>query len=325
LKLATIRDGKRDGSLVVVSHGGDRFARAAHVAPSLQAALDDWEDTLPGLRALASAVENGSAPTDKLDVRNLHAPLPRAYEWVDGSSYLSHIRLVRKARGAEPPKTLETDPLVYQGGSGVLMAPTDPIELGNPEWGLDFEAEVCVVLGDTPRGVSPETAPAYVRLLMLANDVTYRNLVPAELEKGFGFFCSKPATAFSPFAITPDELGSAWQGGRVHLPLQSYLNDALVGDPDAGAPMHFSFFDLLSHVTKTRALTAGTIIGGGTVSNEDPARGVSCLAERRMREILERGSARTPFLREGDRVRIEMFASDGTSLFGKIDQEVIRT
>jgi fumarylacetoacetate (FAA) hydrolase len=325
LKLATLRDGTRDGTLVVVTHRGDRFARATGIAPSLQAALDDWNHALPGLRALALAIETGSIATEELDVASLRAPLPRAYEWVDGSSYLSHILLVRRARGAEPPKNLRTDPLVYQGGSGVLLAPMDPLELAEPGWGLDFEAEVCVVLGDTPRGVSAEDAAGYVRLLMLANDVTYRGLVPEELEKGFGFFCSKPATAFSPFAVTPDELGDSWQDGRVHLRLRSFLNDVLVGDPDAGAPMHFSFFDLLAHLTKTRAFTAGTILGSGTVSNEDPARGVSCLAERRMREMLEQGAATTPFLRPGDHVRIDMLAPDGTSVFGSIDQEVVGT
>jgi fumarylacetoacetate (FAA) hydrolase len=243
---------------------------------------------------------------------------------VDGSAFLSHIALVRKARGAEVPKTLRTEPLVYQGGSGVLLGATAPLVLSNPDWGLDFEAEVAVVLGAIPAGTQSVRASQYVRLVMLANDVTYRGLVPAELEKGFGFFSSKPATAFSPFAATPDELGPAWQDGRVHLRLRSTLNGVLVGDPDAGAPMHFSFYDLVEHITKTRGFTAGTILGSGTVSNEDPTRGVSCLVERRMRETIDTGAATTPYLRAGDRVRIEMLDAAGRNLFGSIDQEVVR-
>jgi fumarylacetoacetate (FAA) hydrolase len=323
MKLGTLQDGTRDGTLILASRDGSRFARAGNVAKTLQGALDEWTRVEPGLRALAEKVEAGTVETEALDVSRLHCPLPRAYEWVDGSAYLSHMVLVRRARGAEPPATLRTDPLVYQGGSGVLLAPTAPLELPNAEWGLDFEGEVCVVLGDTPRGVSKEGAAPYVRLLMLANDVTYRALVPPELEKGFGFFCSKPATAFSPFAVTPDELGAAWRDGRVHLRLSSYLNDELMGDPDAGAPMHFSFFDLIAHIAKTRGFTAGTILGSGTVSNEDPARGVSCLAERRMREVLANGAAKTPFLEAGDRVRIEMRAPGGTNVFGSIEQKVV--
>jgi fumarylacetoacetate (FAA) hydrolase len=260
--------------------------------------------------------------SEPLDVHALHAPLPRAYEWVDGSAYINHIVLVRKARGAEPPKTLREDPLVYQGGSGVLLAPSAPIPLVNESWGLDYEGEVVAILGDVPERTPASEAASHVRLLMLANDVTYRNLVPAELEKGFGFFCSKPATAFSPFAVTPDEVGDAWRDGRVHLRLRSLVNDVLLGDPEAGPEMHFSFFDLIAHITKTRAFTAGTLLGSGTVSNADPARGVSCLAEKRVREILEHGAARTPFLRAGDRVRIEMLGRDGQSVFGAIDQEV---
>jgi fumarylacetoacetate (FAA) hydrolase len=308
-----------------VNRRADAYCPATSIARTLQAALDDWDRLEPELRSLAAKLENGSAPNQApFDPGALLAPLPRAYEWVDGSAYLNHILLVRKARGAAPPPTLQTDPLVYQGGSSVMLGPREPIVLDDPKWGLDFEAEVAVVLGDTPRGTSAARAGDYVRLLMLANDVTYRNLVPAELEKGFGFFCSKPATGFSPLAITPDELGSAWREGRVHLRLATYLNDRLVGDPEAGPAMHFSFFDLIAHITKTRAFCAGTILGSGTVSNEDPARGVSCLAERRVREQLEHGEMRTPFLAEGDRVRIEMRAPDGTNLFGSIEQEVRR-
>ena len=322
MKLATIEDGTRDGALVVVARRGDRLARAGHIAKTLQAALDRWPNVEAGLRALARDVENGRAQTELADPSRFMAPLPRAYEWVDGSAYLSHIVLVRKARGAEPPKTLYTDPLVYQGGSGVMLSARAPLPQIDPAYGLDLEGEVAVVLGDTPIGVQAADAHAHVRLLVLVNDVTLRNLIPAELEKGFGFFCSKPASAFAPFAITPDELGDAFRDGRVHLPLRCSLNGQLLGDPDASA-MHFSFFDLMAHIARTRAFTAGTILGGGTVSNEDPARGVACLAERRTRETLEHGSPRTPFLQTGDRVHIEMLHPDGTSLFGCIDQEVM--
>jgi fumarylacetoacetate (FAA) hydrolase len=322
MKLASLNDGTRDGALLIVARDGRRACRAASIASSLQAALDDWDRAAPKLQVLNAELSAARVPSQALDPLQLMAPLPRAYEWVDGSAYLNHMILVRKARGAEPPASLHTDPLVYQGGSSVLLGPRAALELGHASWGLDFEAEVAVVLRDTPRGRSVEQAADAVSLLMLANDVTYRNLVPDELAKGFGFFCSKPASAFSPFAITPDELGEAWRDGRVHLRLQSYLNDVLVGDPDAGPEMHFSFFDLIAHITKTRAFSAGTILGSGTVSNQDPARGVSCLAEKRVREQLDSGQARTPFLQAGDRVRIEMHAPDGSSLFGTIEQEV---
>jgi fumarylacetoacetate (FAA) hydrolase len=322
LKLASLADGTRDGALVVVDRRGERYADARAIAPTLQAALDDWARAEPRLRALAEQLETKQVEGEPLAPSQLTAPLPRAYEWVDGSAYLSHVILVRKARGAEPPETLRSDPLVYQGGSGVLLGPRDPVELVDPAWGLDFEGEVCAVLGDTPLGTRAQEAASHVRLLMLANDLTYRNLVPGELAKGFGFFQSKPATAFSPFAVTPDELGDAYRDGRVHLRLSCFLNGALVGDPEAGE-MHFSFFDLIAHITKTRAFTAGTILGSGTVSNADPARGVSCLAERRAREIVEHGSPRTPFLAPGDRVRIEMLDAHGQSVFGVIEQEVV--
>jgi fumarylacetoacetate (FAA) hydrolase len=323
MKLATLRDGTRDGSLIVVDEKGERYADARAIAKTMQAALDAWDTAAPKLGELASALNAGRADAKPLDVARLGPPLPRAYEWVDGSAYINHIVLVRKARGAEPPATLETDPLVYQGGSGVLLGPRDPIPLADPAWGLDFESEVCVVLGDTPQGTTKDQASAHVRLLMLANDITLRNLIPAELAKGFGFFNGKPATAFSPFAITPDELGDAWRDGRVYLPLRTWLNGALAGDPEAGSEMHFSFFDLVQHIAKTRSFTAGTILGSGTVSNADPERGVSCLAERRMREIIENGKPETEFMKVGDRVRIEMLDARGASLFGAIEQEVV--
>jgi fumarylacetoacetate (FAA) hydrolase len=258
-----------------------------------------------------------------VDVAKLHAPLPRAYEWVDGSAYINHIILVRRARNAEPPPGIETDPLVYQGGSGILLGPTDDIRLKDASWGCDFESEVVAILGDTPQNVAKEDAHKYVRLLTIANDVSLRNLIPNELAKGFGFFNSKPATAFGPFAITPDELGDAWHDGRIHLPLHSFYNGNLAGDPNAGPEMHFSFFDLVAHITKTRAFTAGTLLGSGTVSNVDPARGVSCLAEKRTRETIDTGKATTPFMHVGDTVAIEMFDAHKQSIFGRISQRVV--
>jgi fumarylacetoacetate (FAA) hydrolase len=323
MKLATLRDGSRDGRLIVVRRDGSTYVPADGIAPNLQAALDSWEASEPQLRALAARLERGEVAGRPLDVRQLAAPLPRAYEWVDGSAYLNHVRLVRKARGAEPPPTLETDPLIYQGGTSGLMGPTDDLRLADVAWGCDFEAEVAVVLGDTPQGVKAEDAGRYVRLLMLVNDVSLRNLIPAELAKGFGFFQGKPASAFSPFAITPDELGPAWKDGRVHLRLRTHLNGQLVGDTDAGPEMHFSFFDLIQHITRTRSFTAGTILGSGTVSNEDRARGISCLAERRMIETIDEGHPQTPFLQYGDTVTIEMPGPDGVSLFGRIHQKVV--
>jgi fumarylacetoacetate (FAA) hydrolase len=322
MRLATLRDGTRDGRLAVVRRDGLAVADGSGIAPSLQAALDRWEQVEPRLRDLCQELDAGRVPGLPFDPRSVQAPLPRAYEWLDGSAYLNHVRLVRRARGAEPPATLTTDPLVYQGGSGVLLGPTDPIPLGDPAWGLDFEGEVCVITGDVPRGTPAGAALRHVRLLCLANDVSLRNLIPAELAKGFGFLQSKPATAFSPFAATPDELGPAWRDGRVHLRLTVRLNGAVVGDLEAGPEMHFSFADLLAHVARTRALTAGTLLGSGTVSNEDPARGISCLAERRARELIESGAPRTPFLQAGDRVEIAMLGPDGQDLFGRIDQVV---
>jgi fumarylacetoacetate (FAA) hydrolase len=323
MRLATLDDGTRDGRLVVVGRAGDRCADASAVSRTLQGALDGWGEASPRLERLAADLEAGRAETRPLDPRTLRAPLPRAYEWIDGSAYLNHVRLVRRARGAEPPESLERDPLVYQGGSGVLLGPTDPIPLGDPSFGLDLEGEVCAITDDVPRGTSAAEALGHVRLLGLANDVSLRHLIPGELAKGFGFFQSKPATAFSPFVVTPDELGSAWRDGRVHLRLVVRLNGALLGDLEAGPEMHFSFADLLAHVTRTRALTAGTLLGSGTVSNEDPARGVSCLAEQRVREQLAGGAPRTPFLVVGDRVEIEMRDAAGRNLFGTIDQRVI--
>jgi len=332
MRLATLRDGSRDGALIVVDSAAQTFASAKGIAASLQEALDDWSHAEPALRALSDSLTDGRAEARALDVASLAAPLPRAYEWIDGSAYLNHIRLVRKARNAALPPDLESDPIVYQGGSGVLLGSCDPLLLPDASWGMDFESEICVVLGDVPQGVSASEGAAHVRLLMLANDVTFRNLIPAELAKGFGFFVSKPATAFSPFAVTPDELGAAFRGGRAYMRLRTQLNGETVGDVDTGPEMHFSFFDLLAYVTRSRALTSGTILGSGTVSNQDRARGISCLVERRMIEIIERGSARTPYLAAGDRIEIEAFleaaptssvAAPGRSVFGAIRQTVV--
>ncbi len=323
MKLASLRDGSRDGALIVVRGDNAVYAPAADIAPTLQHALDHWDQAAPQLRQVAQALQDGSLPGQALVTSALHAPLPRAYEWIDGSAYINHIVLVRKARGAEPPATLESDPLMYQGGSGVFLSPCDDIPLADPAWGLDFEAELCVVLGDMPQGTDANNAEQYIRLIMLCNDITLRNLIPAELGKGFGFLQSKPATAFAPFAITPDELGDAWQDGRVHLPLISSLNGNRVGTPDAGPEMHFSFYQLMAHMAKTRSFTAGTILGSGTVSNADRQKGISCLAEKRMLEIIDSGAAKTPFLAAGDTVAIEMLDKGGRSLFGRIQQKVV--
>lgn len=322
MKLATLDNGTRDGTLIVVRRDNTAYTSAVEIAPTLQDALDRWDECEPKLRALAAALEAGDVAALPVATANLCSPLPRAYEWIDGSAYLNHVRLVRKARNAEPPPTLETDPLVYQGGSGIFLSPTQDIPLPNADWGLDFESEMVVILGDTPQGTRAEDALQYVKLITICNDVTLRSLIPTELKKGFGFFQGKPATAFAPFAITPDELGDAWKDGRVHLRLQTALNGEQVGDVDAGPEMHFSFADLIQHICKTRSFTAGTLLGSGTVSNEDRTRGISCLAERRMIEIIDEGQASTSFLSSGDTVHIEMRNADGDSLFGAIHQTV---
>ena len=323
MKLATLRDGSRDGRLLVVRRDGQTAVQSPDAWPTLQRALDDWSAAEPALRALSDQLDHGTIDGTTVDPVRLGAPLPRAFEWIDGSAYLNHVILVRKARKAEPPPTLESDPLIYQGGSGDMLGPRDPIELHDPAWGLDYESEVCVVLGDAPIGTTAADAHRYVRLVMLANDITLRTLIPDELAKGFGFFQSKPATAFSPFAVTPDELGESWRGGRLFARVRSTYNGNVAGDCDAGPEMHFSFFDLIAHVAKTRRFTAGTILGSGTVSNKDRERGVSCLAERRMIEIIEGGKPTTPFMAVGDRIEIEAFDATGASPFGKIEQVVV--
>jgi fumarylacetoacetate (FAA) hydrolase len=322
MKFGTRDNGTRDGELMVISRDLQRCLPAGPDVTTLQAALDDWEEALPHLQKIADMLEKDTQLGSKTADQTWRSPLPRAYEWIDGSAYINHVVLVRKARGANPPETLKTDPLIYQGGSGIFLGPTDNIPLADTAWGCDFESEVAVVLADVPQGTKKQDAEKYIRLVMLVNDVSLRNLIPAELEKGFGFFQSKPASAFAPFAVTPDELGGCWKDGRVHLPLKTWLNGELFGDPDAGPEMHFSFHDLIAHISKTRSYTAGTILGSGTVSNEDRSRGSSCLAEKRMIEKIDNGTMTTPFLQYGDRVEIEMFDKAGKSIFGRIDQTV---
>ena len=324
MKLATLRNGFRDGQLLVVSRDLARAVAVPHIASSLQAALDDWARMLPRLEQAALDLEDDRAPGSfPFQATQVLAPLPRAHHWVDGSAYVNHVELVRKARGAEMPPSFWTDPLVYQGGSDDFLPPTADVPVPSEEFGIDLEAEVAVVTDDVPMGTTAADARRHVKLVMLVNDWSLRNLIPAELGKGFGFYQSKPATSFSPVAVTPDELGDAWDGGKVSLPLVSHINGELFGHPEAGVDMTFDFPRLIEHVTRTRRLGAGAIVGSGTVSNYDRSRGSSCLAERRMLEQIEHGRAITPFLRFGDRVRIEMFDREGRSIFGAIDQRVV--
>jgi len=323
MKLATLKAGGRDGTLVVVRRDLSQCVAVPQIARTLQAALDDWERCAPLLQAVSDALNAGTAQgATAFDATACHSPLPRAYQWADGSAYLNHVELVRKARGAEVPASFHEDPLMYQGGSDDFLGPTDDIVCASEDFGIDFEAEVAVVTGDVAMGSSPDEALEGIRLLMLANDVSLRNLIPAELAKGFGFFQSKPATAFSPVAVTPDELGGAWKGGRVHLNLESVWNGKRVGLCDAGDEMTFHFGQLIAHICRTRNVRAGSIVGSGTVSNKDWSRGYSCIAEKRAIETIESGTPKTEFMRYGDRIRIEMKGSDGMSLFGAIDQRV---
>jgi fumarylacetoacetate (FAA) hydrolase len=327
LKLASLKQG-RDGRLVVVSRDLTRCVAVPELAATMQQALDRWEALAAPLRQVYETL-NASREGEAFPVGSggVAAPLPRAFQWVDGSAYVNHVELVRKARGAEMPPSFWTDPLVYQGGSDDFIGPTDEARFGSEDWGIDLEAEVAVVIGDVPMGVSAAQVRARkdVRLVMLANDWTLRNLTAAELAKGFGFYQSKPATGFSPVAVTPDELGAAWDGGKVLRPLVSQINGREIGSPDAGIDMTFDFPALIAHCARTRNLRAGTIVGSGTVANADRTRGSSCLAETRMLEVLSFGEARTAFLKFGDRVRIEMFDAGGASIFGAIDQRVARS
>lgn len=321
MKLATLRNHQRDGQLVVVSRDLQRM-RAPLDCNTLQDALDRWDSVQPMLQRMADALDAGQAPFEPFDASRCAAPLPRAYQWLDASAYLNHVELVRRARGAEMPEQLRDDPLMYQGGSDDFLAATDPIRAADEAFGIDLEAEVVVVTGDVPLGCDAQQALHHVRLVGLANDTTLRNLVQHELGKGFGFLQSKPATTLSPIFATPDELGPHWRAGKLHLRLESALNGERLGAPDAGVDMDFDFGRLIAHAARTRRLVAGTIIGSGTVSNRDPAAGVSCLAERRVREQLAGADTLTPFLREGDRVRIEMRDPAGHSVFGAIAQTV---
>ncbi|SME96660.1 fumarylacetoacetate hydrolase family protein [Pseudogulbenkiania subflava] len=324
MKLATYQNHTRDGQLMVVSHDLSRAVAVPHIAATMQAALDDWSNVEPALQDTYRALSRGDAPhAEAFDPSRCHSPLPRAYQWADGSAYLNHVELVRKARGATVPESFYHDPLMYQGGSDNFLPPCAPIPLRDEAWGLDFEGEVAVITGDVALGTGVEECGRAIRLLMLVNDVTLRNLIPSELAKGFGFFQSKPATAFSPVAVTPDELGDAWHGGKVHLPLLVDYNGRRYGEPDAGVEMQFSFPELVAHVAKTRALCAGSIVGSGTVSNHDRRVGSCCLAEQRMIEIIDGGEARTPFMKVGDTVRIEMHDAGGASVFGAIEQTVV--
>jgi fumarylacetoacetate (FAA) hydrolase len=325
MKLASLKSGGRDGTLVVVSRDLSRCVAAHGIAMTLQAALDDWSATLPRLLELSASLQDGPVKGERpFDCNALHSPLPRAYQWVDGSAYVNHVELVRKARGAEMPESFWHVPLVYQGGSDDFLGPCDDIAVSSEEFGIDMEAETAVITGDVPMGTSVEEAGSCVRLLMLVNDVSLRNLIPAELARGFGFYQSKPSSAFSPVAVTPDELGDAYRDGRFHLPLRTTLNGKLIGEPECGVDMTFNFHQLIAHVTRTRRLGAGTIIGSGTVSNYDRSKGSSCIAEKRMLETIERGKPVTPFMRFGDTVRIEMLDQVGQSIFGAIDQTVVQ-
>ena len=324
MKLATLKEGGRDGTLVVVSRDLALCVAAPRVVRTLQAALDDWRRCEGHLRDIYRRLNAGEADgAAAFRAAEAASPLPRAYQWADGSAYLHHAELVRKARKAEMPQSLYSDPLMYQGGSDSFIGPADDILAAHEAWGIDFEAEVAIVTDDVPMGVAPAEAGRHIRLVMLVNDVSLRNLIPGELAKGFGFFHGKPATSFSPVAVTPDELGPAWDGRTVHLPLVCQVNGREFGRPDAGRDMNFDFPSLIAHAAKTRTLAAGSIIGSGTVSNRNPETvGSCCIAERRMIETIETGAPKTPFLRFGDRVRIEMFDPAGSSIFGAIDQKV---
>lgn len=331
MKLASVKGG-RDGELVVVSRDLASCASAVTIAPTMQAALDDWSSCRPELQKLADQLDAGEHG-QPFDESQCSSPLPRAYQWADGSAYVNHVELVRKARGAEVPESYWSDPLLYQGGSDSFLAPHEDIRGIDESCGIDFEGEIAVVTDDVPMGVGADEAGGFIRLIMLVNDISLRNLIPGELAKGFGFFQSKPSSAFSPVAVTPDELGVAWRDNKVHLPLLSYLNDDPFGRPDAGTDMTFNFGQLIAHAARTRRLTAGTIVGSGTVSNKldgGPGKplnkggaGYSCIAEIRTIETIKDGKATTGFLRPGDRVRIEMRDAENQSIFGAIDQTVL--
>ncbi|WP_338589183.1 fumarylacetoacetate hydrolase family protein [Shewanella khirikhana] len=324
MKLATYNNGRRDGQLMLVSRDLTKAVAVPAIAHTMQQLLDAWDLLSPQLTELYDALNDGQLEnTLEFDEAKCLSPFPRAFQWADGSAYVNHVELVRKARGADMPETFWTDPLFYQGGSDSFIPPRSNIELGSEDWGIDFESEIAVVTDDVPMGVSADNAAKHIKLLMLVNDVSLRNLIPGELAKGFGFFQSKPSSSFSPVAVTPDELGDRWQDSKVHLPLITHLNGELFGKPNAGVDMTFNFSQLVAHVAKTRPIGAGAIIGSGTISNYDRSAGSSCLAEKRMLEVIADGKPSTPFMRFGDRVRIEMLDDKGDSIFGAIDQQVV--
>ena len=325
MKLATLKDGTRDGTLLVVSRDLKRALKADHIAPTLRDALDDWNYAHPLLVELSLELEpNRSNRAFELDPRQLMAPLPRAHQFADGSAYLIHAELIRRSRKQEMPADAKKEPLMYQGCSDPLLGPCDDIAVADEAYGIDLEMELGVITGDVPMGVDKDKAAEQIRLLVLLNDVSLRALVPADLAKGFGFFHSKPPSSFAPVAVTPDELGDAWDGRRAHGPVRAWVNGRLLGEPDAGSDMQFDFPRLIAHAAKTRPLGAGAIIGSGTVSNRDRRKGAGCLFERRAEEILKGGTAKTPFLKFGDRVRIEMRGPDGQTVFGAIDQAIVQ-
>lgn len=324
MKLATLKQGGRDGTLIVVSRDLSRAVKASGIASSLQAALDEWQQAAPRLNTLYDELNAGTVEDSfALDLDALASPLPRCYQFLDGSAYLPHVERVRKARGAEVPESFLTDPLMYQAVSDGFMGPRDDIAMASTEWGIDFESEIGVITDDVPMGASPEECAEHIQLVTILNDVSLRNLIPGELAKGFGFLQSKPRSALAPVVVTPDELGDAWVDSKLHLPLITHLNGELFGQPEAGEDMQFSFGELLAHAAKSRPLAAGTLLGSGTIANQDTARGASCLAEKRMLEIIANGKPETPFMQFGDRVRIEMKARDGESIFGAIEQKVV--
>lgn len=324
MKLATLKDGTRDGQLAIVSRDLKTAVLADGIAPTLQRALDDWHFIAPQLEQRYNELNDGAALRSfDFDPKQCMAPLPRAFQWADGSAYVNHVELVRKARKAEMPESFWHDPLMYQGGGDDFIGPMDDILLGSEEWGIDFEGEVAVITDDVPMGVLPAQAASHIKLLMLVNDVSLRNLIPAELAKGFGFFQSKPASSFSPVAVTPDELSSAWRDGKVHLPLRATWNGTLVGQPNAGVDMVFNFPQLIAHLAKTRNARAGSIIGSGTVSNKDASKGYTCIAEKRCLETIAEGEAKTQFMKFGDTIKIEMMGENGKSIFGAIQQQVL--
>jgi len=324
MKLASLKAGGRDGSLIVVDRNLKTYASAAAVAPTLQAAIDNWSECETALREIYLKLNDGShEAAQPLVMTDLASPFPRAFEFVDGSAYLPHVERVRRARGAEVPESFYVDPLMYQATSAGFLGPRDDIPVVSEEYGIDFESEIVVVTDDVPMAVSPENAASHIRLVGLVNDVSLRNLIPPELAKGFGFLQSKPRSALSPVLVTPDELGDAWNATVLDLPLISTLNGERFGEPEAGSDMQFSFAELVAHAARTRPLAAGTIVGSGTVANQDTGKGASCLAEKRMLEIIADGKPSTPFMRFGDTIRIEMFDHEGRDIFGAIEQTVV--